>query len=396
MNGKGEPALISFYTALTLLSWMALAVLCILVYENSWIPKEDKHRFYLTYGLIALSALAEWIGIQLSGNEQFPTWLLALVKCADYILTPLAGGAVVAQMNMRNRWNKALMLVLAVNTVLQLVACFNSWMVVIDEHNRYSHGPLYIVYILIYLFVIALTAVEFLVFGLAYRKQNRASLFAVFLLVIAGIGMQEIFGGECRTAYAALTMGVALMFIHYAEFYKMTADEHIQLQHNQLMKDALSGVFSRHAYMKALEKYKASESMPDDLAVLAIDINGLKTVNDTVGHEAGDELIIGAARCIEHTVGNKGKCYRIGGDEFVVLAQMEKDEAAETLLRLKQESDKWSESKRIGLSLSAGYALAKEHQGLTVEELVKKADREMYVAKAAYYKLNEYDLSILR
>ena len=176
----------------------------------------------------------------------------------------------------------------------------------------------------------------------------------------------------------------------------MTADEHIQLQHNQLMKDALSGVFSRHAYMKALEKYKASESMPDDLAVLAIDINGLKTVNDTVGHEAGDELIIGAARCIEHTVGNKGKCYRIGGDEFVVLAQMEKDEAAETLLRLKQESDKWSESKRIGLSLSAGYALAKEHQGLTVEELVKKADREMYVAKAAYYKLNEYDLSILR
>ena len=51
---------------------MALIVLCILVHENSWIGKKEKRLFYLTYGIIALSALAEWLGVQFSGNEDIP------------------------------------------------------------------------------------------------------------------------------------------------------------------------------------------------------------------------------------------------------------------------------------------------------------------------------------
>ena len=81
---------------------MALGVLCVLVHENSWIPKKDKSLFYLTYAVLAASLFAEWLGIQLSGNPDIPTWLLSLVKCLDYILTPVAGGAVVAQMKLRN------------------------------------------------------------------------------------------------------------------------------------------------------------------------------------------------------------------------------------------------------------------------------------------------------
>ena len=50
--------MMSYYTALILLSWMTLGVLCILVWENSWIPREDKRRFYLAYGIIAFSAFA--------------------------------------------------------------------------------------------------------------------------------------------------------------------------------------------------------------------------------------------------------------------------------------------------------------------------------------------------
>ena len=95
--------MVSYYTALCVLSWMALGVLCILVWENSWIPREDKRLFYLTYGIIAFSAFAEWVGVQLSGNTAIPGWVLSLVKCVDYMLTPMAGGAIVAQMKLRNR-----------------------------------------------------------------------------------------------------------------------------------------------------------------------------------------------------------------------------------------------------------------------------------------------------
>ena len=371
--------MVSYYTVLMILCWMALIVLCVLVHESSWISHEDKRLFYLTYGIIILSSFAEWLGVQLSGNEAIPVWALEAVKCLDYILTPMAGGAIVAQMKLRNRWYKVLIGVLIGNTVWQIATCFNGLMIQIDDHHRYVHGPLYGVYVAIYLAVIVLTAAEFLIFGLAYRKRNRFSTISVFVLLLVGIGMQEVLGGEFRTAYVAMTIGVALMFIHYAEFYKMTADE-------QLMKDAMCDVYSRYAYMKDIEWYSKMPSLPRAFTVFVFDINGLKTVNDTYGHDAGDELIIGAARCIQKAVGNDGKCYRVGGDEFVVVTHMEEEKTQEVFALLEEETKKWSEEKKkFSLSISPGCAHAKDYQGLTAEELVKKADRSMYAAKAAYY-----------
>ena len=225
-----------------------------------------------------------------------------------------------------------------------------------------------------------MTAAEFVIFSLSYRKRNRVSLISVFVLVLVGIGFQEVLGGEYRTAYVAMTIGVALMFIHYAEFYKMAADE-------QLMKDALcSDVFSRYAYKKDMEQYSLMNPLPEDFTVFVFDINGLKAVNDTIGHDAGDELILGAAGCIKKATGDAFRCYRIGGDEFVVVANTEKDKAEEILVRLDEETKRWSRDKSaFSLSIAPGYACAKDYQGLSAEELNKKADQAMYVSKAAYY-----------
>ena len=92
----------SYYTAITLLSIAALLVLCVLVHENGRIQKNQRLLFYLTYLFIGLAAIAEWSGIQMNGNDDIPHWVLMLVKCADYILTPMAGGAIIRQMGIRN------------------------------------------------------------------------------------------------------------------------------------------------------------------------------------------------------------------------------------------------------------------------------------------------------
>lgn len=63
--------------------------------------------------------------------------------------------------------------------------------------------------------------------------------------------------------------------------------------------------------MKIIENNSLSE-----ITVIMMDVNGLKTVNDSCGHMAGDELIIGAAKCIQTSMGEYGKVYRVGGDEF--------------------------------------------------------------------------------
>ena len=383
--------MVSYYTALCALAWMALGVLCILVWENSWIPREDKRLFYLTYGIIAFSAFAEWVGVQLSGNTAIPGWVLSVVKCVDYVFTPMVGGAIVAQMKLRSRWSTALRYVLVGNMIFQIVSLFNGWMVVVDAQNHYAHGPLYPLYAAVYIAVVVLLGAQFLVYGQSYRRQNRTSLYSVLLLVLVGIGMQEALGGEYRTVYIALTLGAALMFIHYSEFYQMSADDRMQKQRDQLMEDALSGALSRHAYMRAMEQFGDLTALPEDLAAFTVDINGLKMVNDTVGHDAGDELIVGAARCLKAAIGEDGECYRTGGDEFVVLAHMDRPRAEAALERLKQQTRQWTGDTIQDLSLSAGFALACEHPDITAAELVKKADQGMYAAKAEYYRTNGHD-----
>ena len=375
----------AYYSANILLCWMSLGVLCLMIYENARLSQRDKQLLYLTYALVAFSALAEYLGVYLDGRKEFPSRLLAVVKCADYILTPMAGGALVLQMRQKIRWIKVLVGLLAFNTLMQLVAVFGGWMVTIDSQNHYTHGPLYGLYMGIYLSIILIILGQFIIYGRSFRRQNRLSLYATMLLVITGIMEQELLGKSVRTSYTALTIGALLLFIHYSEFASLEMDDNLKLQQRLIDTDALTGVLSRSAYSRALEAYDKAGSLPKDLAAFSVDINGLKRVNDSLGHEVGDELICGAAKCILKALNAYGSCYRTGGDEFVVLTAMSREEAETALRQLQSEAENWHGEAVKELSLSAGYALAKDHDSLTAEMLVKESDNAMYKAKSAYY-----------
>lgn len=198
-----------------------------------------------------------------------------------------------------------------------------------------------------------------------------------------GNGLATEFCHDYRIAYLAVTFGAAFLFIHYSEFAQLKLDEEITEQQIKISSDALTGVYSRFAYVEALDACNAS--VPDNLTVFLFDINGLKATNDSAGHEAGDELIRGAAACIESAVGKYGKTFRIGGDEFVVLAPMTGMQAEDALRELTQETEGWAGKTVRNLSLSVGYVLARDYPGLSVEKLVREADRAMYVQKKEYY-----------
>ena len=374
-----------YYTTTSVLLWLTLAVLCILAHEDDRIRKADKRLYYLTYATIGLALLAEWAGLGLGSSKDSPAWAVQTAKCFDYILTPLAGGALVAQMHIRNRWTRTLILILIGNTIFQIVALFTGWMVAVDGKGQYTHGPLYGIYIAVYVAIIAIVFVQFLLFGRSFRKQNRLSLYATACLIAAGVLMQELFGSQTRTAYIALTIGAALLYIHFTEFSQQRTDATVARLKNQVTTDALTGLLSRHAYAHKLESL-SDATPPQGFVVFSIDVNGLKDVNDTLGHDAGDELLCGAAQCIKRAMGKDAKCYRTGGDEFVVFATMDWMQAEEALGRLQDETDRWRGSTVHSLSVSAGYALASDYKDLTCAELLQKSDYAMYSAKTAYYR----------
>jgi hypothetical protein len=212
----------NYYTAVCIMIWLMLLVLCILVRENGRIAEKKKRLFYLTYLLIALAALVEWVGLQLNGREDLPKAALQVVKCADYILTPTATGALVMQMhrNSRRSWllTGVLAGLLAVNAVFQIISAFFGLMVVIDSHHVYSKGPLYPAYLALCMVVILMVITVFFMYGRLFRRRNRFSLYAILLLVLVGFMIQEALPGGYRVAYLSMTMGAALLYIHISEY----------------------------------------------------------------------------------------------------------------------------------------------------------------------------------
>ena len=375
----------TFYTAIIIVVWLALIVLSILVHENNRISNHTKAVMYLTYAVTAVAALAEWLGVQFNGNAKIPVDLLKTVKLFDYILTPIAGGAIVLQLRTKTIWKKIIFGILGVNLIFQIVSVFTGLMLVVDENHVYHHGPAYIAYIIMYSLIIVFVIIEFAVYGAKFKKQNRVSLYALLVFVAVGILLQEIFGSEIRTAYVSLAIGLSLMFIHYSEFSQLEADTRIREQMKQIRLDPLTGISNRHAYIEELQKLTAAEELPDNLVVYSIDINGLKKTNDTLGHSAGDELICGAADCITTIFDKYGKTYRTGGDEFIVIANIETTQIYSLVSQLNKLGASWKGKESKSISFSVGAAARKDNPDLKPEKLVILADQRMYKAKNEYY-----------
>ena len=148
--------------------------------------------------------------------------------------------------------------------------------------------------------------------------------------------------------------------------------------------DELTGLYNRRAYEEDVLKYSET-TLGEDFVYASIDVNGLKVVNDEIGHAAGDELIKGAADCMKKVFGSYGKVYRTGGDEFVSIFFATEEQLDSIKEDLDAITEKWSGELVSSLSLSAGYVTRRECEDETVIDIAKIADKRMYQAKTAYY-----------
>ncbi|MCI5857616.1 MAG: diguanylate cyclase [Agathobacter sp.] len=148
--------------------------------------------------------------------------------------------------------------------------------------------------------------------------------------------------------------------------------------------DAMTGLYNRRAYEDDLHHNPDVPPEPDYVYV-SLDLNGLKTTNDNLGHDAGDELLRGAAFCMRTCFGSYGKLYRIGGDEFVAMIFADHEKLQDILQDFTETTANWSGKLVKDLSLSCGCAEKSEFPDHTVTELAKIADTRMYEDKAAFY-----------
>jgi len=149
------------------------------------------------------------------------------------------------------------------------------------------------------------------------------------------------------------------------------------------MTDELTRLYNRRSFVDALAKLREGE-MDDDLVMFSIDVNGLKVVNDTKGHAAGDELIKGAAECMVLSIGQAGKVYRTGGDEFMAIVHTR--EPWRVRDEIQRKAGEWSGVYSDEVTLAIGYASRADNPGASVDDLEHMADASMYAEKDRFYR----------
>lgn len=141
--------------------------------------------------------------------------------------------------------------------------------------------------------------------------------------------------------------------------------------------DSMTRLYNKNKYLSMMKEYYPSVKQ---LGVIFWDVNGLKAINDEVGHEYGDYLISNVAASVHEVAVEHSMAYRVGGDEFVMIVENADEAILESIIA------KWNRSmeiknqgSKIKLSAAVGYALG---SGADITSIVGRADSEMYRNKA--------------
>ena len=167
-----------------------------------------------------------------------------------------------------------------------------------------------------------------------------------------------------------------------------------EVMQRHLRTDRLTGLANREAFVRELERRilirQGLERKGDGFGVLFVDLNRFKQVNDALGHDVGDKVLVEVGQRIAAKVRAEDLVARYAGDEFVVLLDSvnSPDEAMrvraeiEVALSRPYASGEESALARIGFGGAVGLALYPQH-GQSAEDLLRQADREMYARKFA-------------
>lgn len=214
----------------------------------------------------------------------------------------------------------------------------------------------------------------------------------VFMIIGPNVIAPDVYSWTLKSLVIFSIAGVLIghiinktRFERYA--FAESALELAELRNKFAYYDQLTELQNRRAYSEKIAQL--ATEMPPTCCVVSADINGLKQTNDTYGHAAGDEVIIGAAECLRQCFEDVGEIYRLGGDEFCIIITKEIDDIPERLRRLEQITASWRGKLIEGLSISYGVAIT--HNKTDIDSTLRAADHSMYEYKRNYYMTSGID-----
>lgn len=333
--------------------------LYIFLLTNNTMSKEINRVFFLVAVVVNILIIADSTDYYLA-QDTVPHALRYITSATGYTLrpTPILMLAFILKREEQKEEGKYRFLIwlLILNGILAYTSIFTKWMFYFDERNQFHRGVIgSLPFIIsgIYLFCLLVWSIK--KYRLGYKKEGGIMVFMVFMSVVAA-GMETIFHFKfIINGVGAISSVFYYLFLH-TQTYK---------------RDALTGALNRHSFYVDCEHY---DKMPT--AIISVDINNLKIINDVGGHAKGDLAIVTVARTLQNAFASMGKLYRTGGDEFVILCPKASEKMVDSKLdQVEQELQK------TPYRIACGYALYSP--SMNFEKVLSESDAYMYRDKQA-------------
>jgi diguanylate cyclase (GGDEF)-like protein len=339
-------------------------------------PKPLQDRLYLNMAFIlALLLIIDSLGRVFDGYNGEAYYLVNLVSNTIlYILVPIAPSCwalyAIYQVFRDEKRLKTPKLILALiciaNALLTVISLFTGWYFAIDGANVYHRGPLFWLHMSIS-FAIVMYPLVVLIRNKDRVDRKRFSTLMLFPVptVIGGV-LQTVFYGT-SLIWCCMTVSVLIIYLN--------------IQAERLGTDYLTGVNNR----RLLDRYindKIEQSTPEKVfSAILIDLDNFKRINDTFGHDVGDEALLDTVNLLRNCLRNGDFISRYGGDEFLIVLDISSQVVLEeTVKRLKDcfSAFNLEQSKPYSLSFSTGCAVYDRTSGMDPEQFIKHIDMLMY------------------
>ena len=232
-----------------------------------------------------------------------------------------------------------------------------------------SVGNTAIVYLTVIMSVGGLSVIHPIYYGV------NVLLSLLILFILSRVGGFSYFDSVNGGLYINLTVFVIVSCLLAFRHYRISRRElEMSVYLEQLSyHDQLTGIYNRRMYEMAAQK---ADNENEDALVVIFDFDRFKTINDTWGHDLGDQSLTVAARALEEFFGERS--FRIGGDEFVsICARTGREEQVQKLGNINRRLEESFPGKNI--SISAGFAVRRDFG--SVEKALHEADKALYAAK---------------
>lgn len=334
------------------------------------VVNRQKTKIYLCAAVTTIVLLLLETGTVYLGNNSSASYVIPhrIMNSLGFSLSPLVP-LLLLYLNRNSKRSVLSSLLLwtplLINACICMLSYRTAWVFDVDATGHYIRGSFFMLPAIVSTYYVIGLTMALLRNHAGYEQEDNKVLILILLVPVLCMVIQIMYA-DIIVIWASVAISLLMYYVYLREL--------------QFTYDAPTLIKNRAAFEKAIEHYGNTS---EQVVVVVIDLNQLKTINDCFGHTAGDEAILDCANVIKQSFKGIGSPFRIGGDEFCVLCKdIPAAEVDRALNELDHAAKDINRNRVFPIVLAYGYSVFITRGRDNIHTVFTYADKAMYEHKS--------------